>query len=67
MFVNMFVAENFAVVLVITKLPTMIAFWVLDWSALTVAAASIYYWVVFVVFAASVSTYIFPIFWNTTV
>ena len=39
MFVNMFVAENFAVILAVAKLPTMIAIWVLDWSAFTVATA----------------------------
>ena len=31
-FVNMFVAENFVVVLAVANLPTMIAFLVLDWS-----------------------------------
>ena len=66
-FVNMFVAENFAVVLAVAKLPTMIAFLVLDWSEFTVAAASVSYWVAFVVSAASVTTSTVPIFWNTTV
>ena len=63
----MFETEKFAVILDVAKLPTMIAFWVLERSAFTVAAASVSYWVVFVVSAASVSTYIVPIFWNTTV
>ena len=66
-FVNMFVAENFAVVLAVAKLPTMIVFWVLGWSSFTVAPASVSYWVAFVVSAASVSTSIVPIFWNATV
>ena len=59
MFVNMLVAENFAVVLAVANLPMMIAFWVLDSSALTVAADS--------VSAASVFTSFVPIFWNATV
>ena len=32
-FVNMFVTENFPVILAIAKLPTRVAFLVLDWSA----------------------------------
>ena len=40
-FVNMFVTENFLVILAIAMLPTRVAFWVLDWSAFGVAAASI--------------------------
>ena len=66
-FVNMFVAENFVVVLAVAKFPTMIAFWVLDWSAFTVAAASVSYWVAFVVSASFVCTSTVPVFWNTTV
>ena len=66
-FVNIFVPENFAVVLAVAKLSRMIAFLVLDWSAFTVAAASVSYWVAFVVSAASVSTSVVPILWNTTV
>ena len=66
-FVNMFVTENFAVILVVAKFPTRVAFWVLDWSAFGVAAASVSYWVVFVVSAASVTTPVFLIFWNATV
>ena len=66
-FVNMFVAENFVVILAVAKLPTMIAFWVMDWSAFTVAAASFSYWVAFFVSAASVSTSVVPFFWNATV
>ena len=58
----MFVAGNFAVVLAVAKLPTMIAFWVLDWSVFTVATASVYYWVAFVVSAASISTSVVTIF-----
>ena len=53
------------VVLAVAVLPTMVAFWVLDWSAFSVAAASVSYWVAFFVSAASISTSIVPIFWNT--
>ena len=66
-FVNMFVAEKFALILAVAKLPTMIAFWVLDWSAFIVAAASVSYWVAFVVSVASVSNPAVLIFWNATV
>ena len=66
-FVNMFVTENFAVILAVTKVPTRVPFWVLDCSALVVAADSVSYWDVFVVSAASVTTSVFPIFWNATV
>ena len=58
-FVNMFVTENFAVILAVTKVPTRVAFWVLDCIALVVAAASVSYWVVFFVSAASVSPLLF--------
>ena len=66
-FVDMFVAKNFAVVLAVAKLPTMIAFWVLDWSSFTVATASVSYWGAFVVPIASISTSIVRIFWKTTI
>ena len=66
-FVNIFVNENFAVILALTKLPTRVAFWVLDWSAFGVVAASVSYFVVFVVSAASVNTPVVIIFWNATV
>ena len=67
MFVNMFVTENFAVILAVAKFPARVAFWVLDWSAFGVAAASVSYWVAFVVSVASVSNPAVLIFWNATV
>ena len=66
-FVNIFVAGNFAVVLAVAKLPTMIEFCVLDWNAFTITVTSVSYWVAFVFYAASVYTSIIPIVWNTTV
>ena len=61
-FFNMFVTENFSVILAITKLPTRVAFWVLDWSAFGVAVASVSYWVAFVLSAAPVTTPVILIF-----
>ena len=66
-FVDIFVTENFAVVLAVAKLPTMIAFWVLDWSSFTVATASVSYWGAFVVPIASISTSIVRILWKTKI
>ena len=66
-FFNMFVTENFAVILAVAKFPTRVSFWVLEWSAFGVATASVAYWVVFVVYAASVTTPVFLIFWHATV
>ena len=66
-FFNMFVTENFAVILAVAKFPTRVAFWVLEWSAFGVAAASVSYWVASVVSAASVTTPVFIIFWHATV
>ena len=66
-FVNMFVTENFAVILAVAKLPTRVAFWVLDWGAFGVVAASISYWVAFFVSATSVATPVVLFFWNATV
>ena len=63
----MFVTENFAVILAVAKIPTRVAFCVLDWSAFGVAVASSSYWVAFVVSAASVTTTVVIIFWNATV
>ena len=66
-FVNMFVTENFALILAVTKLPTRVAFWVLDWSEFGVATASVSYWVEFVVSADSVATSVVLFFWNAKV
>ena len=63
----MFVTEHFAVIIAVAKLPMMIAFWVLDWSAFSVATDSVSYWVAFVVSSASVSNPVVLIFWNATV
>ena len=63
----MFVTENFPVIIAIAKLPTRVAFWVLDLSAFGVAAASVSYWVAFVLSAALVTTPIVLIFSNATV
>ena len=60
--VNMFVTENFPVILAIAKLPTRVAFWVLDWSAFSVAVPSVSYWVAFVLSAAPVTTPVILIF-----
>ena len=66
-FVNMFVTENFAVVIAIAKFPMRVAFWVLDWSTFGVTAASVSCWVAFVVSSASVATTVVLIFWIATV
>ena len=66
-FVNMFVTENFPVILSIAKLPTRVAFWVLDWSAFGVAVASVSYWVAFVLSATPVTTTVVLILWNAVV
>ena len=66
-FVNIFVPENFAVILAVANLPTRVAFWVLDWSTFGVAAASVSYWVACVVSTASVVTPVVLIFWNAAV
>ena len=58
----MFVTENFPAILAIAKLPTRVAFWVLDWSAFGVAVASISHWVAFVLSAAPVTTPVVLIF-----
>ena len=63
----MFVTENFAVILAIMKFPTSVAFWVLDCSVFGVAAASVSYWVAFVVSSSSVTTLVVLIFWNATI
>ena len=61
-FVNMFVTENFPVILAIKKPPTRVAFWVLDWSTFGVAADSVSHWVAFVLSAALVTTPVILIF-----
>ena len=61
-FVNIFITEKFPVIIAIAKLPTRVTFWVLDWSAFGVAAASVSHWVVFVLSAASVTTPVILIF-----
>ena len=66
-FCQYFVTENFAVILAVAKFPTRVAFWVLDCSAFGVAAASVSYWVGFVVSAASVTTPVILILWNVMV
>ena len=66
-FVNMFVTENFPVILAIAKLPTRVAFLVLDWSAFGVATASVSHWVTYVLSAAPVTTHDVLIFLNAIV
>ena len=61
-FVNIFVTENFPVILAIANLSMRVAFWVMDWSAFGVAAASVYYWVAFFLSAAPVTNPVVLIF-----